>query len=170
MTSRAERWNIVRSAVAALAAVEAEAWRTHLQKIIFFAEEWRAVPPRSYEFVIHRFGPYSFDLDRDIAEMHGFGVLERKSQYRLGVSYSLSGDAPSPDKLRPLAEWLGNKTVHELEVLATTEFVRNRDDTLVIKQVRELKPHVSREAIQEALTELDTVGLKIKEAIAAEAP
>lgn len=162
MSNRSERWDVVSSAVAALTKSGAHAWRTHLQKLLFFAEEWSALPTKPYAFVIHRFGPYAFDLDHDIADMQGFGVLQRESRYRLGASYSTSGDGPYTDRLKPLADWLGKKTVQELEVLATAEFVRNREKKSVAEEVMRLKPHVSRQAVRKALEELDSEAPKVK--------
>ncbi len=167
MNNRSERWDVVCSAVDALSSSGAHAWRTHLQKLLFFADEWNALPSKPYDFVIHRFGPYSFDLDRDIADMQGFGVLNRESLYRLGASYSTSNDGPFASQLKPLAEWLGKKSVQELEVLATTEFVRNRHGDSVAEEVRRLKPHVSPQDVQNALRELDSEAPKVKEQIAA---
>ena len=169
MNSRAERWDVVSSAVDALAASGTQAWRTHVQKLLFFAEEWGALRSKPYQFVIHRFGPYAFDLDRDIAEMQGFGVLEPQNQYRLGVSYSTSGDAPLAPRLKALAKWLGHKTVQDLEVLATTEFVRNRGRESVVDEVLRLKPHLSRKAVESAVLELDSEGARIKKEIASNA-
>ena len=161
MTNRAERWRIISSAVAAFTASGEDAWRTRVQKLLFFAEEWGDLATKPYEFVIHRFGPYSFDLDRDIAEMQGFGVLERKSVYRLGASYSTSGETTFLHNFKPFADWLGNKTVQELEVLATVEFVQNRSREPVTDEVVRLKPHVSREAVENAIRELESMRPKL---------
>lgn len=161
MNSRAERWEVVSSAVAAFATSGADAWRTRVQKLLFFAEEWEAIPTKPYEFVIHRFGPYSFDLDREIAEMEGFRVLRRESVYRTGASYSTSGAVPFLSNLQPFANWLGNKTVQQLEVLATVEFVQNRSSKSVIDEVMRIKRHVPREAVENAIRELESMRLKL---------
>lgn len=160
MAERRDRWALITSAVRALNAANARPWRTHIQKLLYFSDVWAVVPGRPYDFVIHRFGPYSFNLDNDIADMQAFGVLTRNwSVSGMGATYEVpaEADAPFEKALEAIAEWLGPKGVKELETLATIEFVRAAGSKNPSKDVIDLKPHISGEDVEAAVEELDEV-------------
>lgn len=154
-----EGWPLVASAIAALQRSGRHPWRTHIQKLLYFAVSWSVVPVKPYKFVIHQFGPYSYGLDRDIAHMEAFGMIEREwGEQGFGSHFSITDQqhAPHSEVLRELAEWLGPKRVKDLEVLATIEFVRSQGSTDVSEDVLRLKPHISRDAVEKAHEELDS--------------
>lgn len=157
MIERRERWALVASAVRALGAND-RPWRTHIQKLLYFSDAWAVVPLHPYSFVIHRFGPYSFDLDHDIADMRAFGALIRIwAASGMGATYEVSdaAEAPYRSKLDALAEWLGPKGVRDLETLATVEFVRVEGSANPNEDVVRLKPHISEGEVEAAIKELD---------------
>ena len=160
MTERVkEEWLLIGSAIDAISGTENRAWRTHIQKLVYLACSWSIVREKPYEFVIHQFGPYSYGLDRNISEMEAFGVVQRRwGEQGRGSHYSISEAqfAPYTQDLRGLADWLGSKSVKDLEVLATVEFVRRQGAADISDAVRRLKPHISRDAVEHARVELDS--------------
>ena len=160
MTARVKgEWLLIGSAIGAISGTGRYAWRTHIQKLVYLACSWGIVPEQPYEFVIHQFGPYSYGLDRNISEMEAFGVVQRRwGEQGRGSHYSISDAefAPYAQHLRGLAEWLGPKGVKDLEVLATVDFVRQHPAADIPDAVRHLKPHISRDAVENALVELDS--------------
>ncbi len=113
-----DRLGMVLGAIAALNEAGSPSTRTHIQKLLYFAETWGVVRA-AHEFVLHLHGPYAFDLDRDIAELETFGhVVSQPNPGGYGARYSTS-DSKLAAKLRGLAKWLGPKATRELEALAT---------------------------------------------------
>ena len=146
---------------------------THVQKCVFFLRELTRVPV-PYEFVIYHYGPFSFDLDDDLAFMRMRGWLEVESGDGYGVHYHPGPQAPGElpesvarfhDSVRWVAERFGKAEAKRLELLATSFYVWKRMGTGgeaprepdVIAAVKGLKPHFSEAAIGAALQELHAI-------------
>lgn len=144
---------------------------THVQKCMFFLEHMLNVPA-GYDFVIYYYGPFSFDLDRDLVLLQSRGWLTVKREAGYGVHYRPGPRAPRarPDvgdhawrSLRSVAELFGGKGVKDLELMATTYYVykgldgRTRGEAEAVSVVRQLKPHLSEDAIRSAWRELQRI-------------
>lgn len=142
--------------------------RTQLHKIAFFAKDsvGQVVP---YEFVLHNYGPYSFELDDAIQSLVDSGDLDAVyNPEGYGASYSfegseLEGDEPvSEDVEDALGRWVdefARKGTNELELYATALYVaREKPDASreeLNDAVRKIKPHFSRGKVSEAFKWLE---------------
>ncbi len=149
---------------------------THIQKSVYFLQNLLQLP-LSYEFVLYKHGPYSFDLHDDIVAMKARGLLEAQIKPPYGPSFVLGplGEGTLAlfkktcikygRKLDFVAAELGPKTVAELEPLATALFVtasqppgRLVDDRP--QRLVQLKPHISPPDASKAVRDLDALRLR----------
>jgi uncharacterized protein YwgA len=156
MTERRERWQLLTAIVRGLNEAGAASTRTQIQKLTYLLSRWseREVP---YSFVLHLHGPYSFDLDRDIAGLEAFRLVAREDiPGTLGGRYfaTKGQDATLDDEIRHLARWLGGKSSRELEALATCEYAWTADPDKTSAKVHAIKPHLSPGEIASAYAEL----------------
>lgn len=148
---------------------EAGSWtgRTHIQKLVYLAQELLGLES-GYEFVLYQRGPYSFDLDADIRSLRSIGAVDLNplppygaSYFRTSLGESVSKLSPVGeklnDKLTQLAKTLGPKQASELELLATTRYVLaegHKLDKDIITRVRSLKPQFREDEAQKALEDV----------------
>ncbi|MCO6510646.1 MAG: hypothetical protein J5I65_07620 [Aridibacter famidurans] len=146
--------------------------RTHIHKFLYLAEGWRLLQPR-HEFELYLHGPYSRELDSEIAALQGVGViLAEADPAGYGARHSLQEPYSSLEAidlvgedaargLRALAQGMATKTVRSLEAIATAEYVRRTFGVSELPQVRDavinLKPHLSKEEVERAILELDAL-------------
>jgi hypothetical protein len=141
---------------------------THLQKATYFLQHLFGIN-LGFEFIIYLHGPYSFELRDHLAGMRADGFLSVKLQpYPYGPSLVPTPRAETlaqrshavarTDAAIPtLAEWLGTRSVAELERLSTAFYVAvTKGGTAENWAVRthELKPHVSLEQALAAAREI----------------
>jgi uncharacterized protein YwgA len=152
---------------------------TSLQKLSYFLQEVLKVP-LGLRFVMHYYGPYSFDLAHSISAMGAIGtirVLRDPDGYGYWVHPADTDDtremldeskkerAGYAGALEKVASNLGGLQPWELELLSTCDFVRrllranNRpvDDETVTREVHSLKPRFSEEQISGKLSKLDKI-------------
>lgn len=146
---------------------------THVQKSALILQDVAEVP-LTFEFVLYKHGPFSFDLRDELTAMRADGLIELRAQRPYGprivtterskyIQSLYSKTLGEYDaKIAFVAEAVGAKGVVELERLATAIFlsVHWRPDATMEERVDELtrlKPHVSREAAIGALGEGDQV-------------
>jgi hypothetical protein len=144
---------------------------THLQKATFLLQELLEVPTE-YEYRLHNYGPFSYDLRSDLTEMRGDELLVLVPQPRPYGPKLLPGKraeqikASFPKTLRRYEQqldWVGDKIsakgVGTLERLTTAYWVTKHDPGASAadraKQLQEIKPHVPVEAAQEAVETVD---------------
>ncbi|MBO8140936.1 MAG: hypothetical protein H0Z37_01985 [Firmicutes bacterium] len=148
---------------------------THVQKCVFFLQHLYGVD-LGYPFVIYHYGPYSFELEEELALGRWQGwVNVEPDPSGYGVHYkpgAIGGDdGPElPEAHRraigDVVEHLGCRRVRELELLATAYFFqkgldgRDRTDRDVVEAVVALKPHFTQDEVREALRELAEVEQK----------
>lgn len=113
---------------------------------------------------MHDYGPYSFDLDEEIAKLEWTGRLDHtypKAGY--GPRYEptpqgraavkLSADAATA--LGRVAGFLGQRNSQSLELLATALWVEKRQEITaeegIVSRVRELKPKYDEEQVRVGL-------------------
>lgn len=151
---------------------------THIQKCAFFLKELWHLPVK-YSFVIHRYGPYSFDLEDELAILRCQGWIKAQPgiggygvHYRIGPSIEFTEtDIPNTaesNAIRSFVGSLGKLNVRELELYATTFYFkkgvdgRKRSDETTIKDVIALKPHFKALDVDRALHRLSKLERKVR--------
>jgi uncharacterized protein YwgA len=145
---------------------------THLQKAAYLLAELCDVD-FDFDFILYKHGPFSFELRDELASMREDRLLDRvpqgprygprmlvtdrgrKLEQRFGRVMTRHGAA-----LDWVAERIGDRGVLELERLATGQWVTDElgANTSVERRAQriiELKPHVTRESAEAAITEID---------------
>lgn len=147
---------------------------THIQKSLYFLQEMLGVPT-SYDFILYKHGPFSFDLRDELNVMQANLIIELHSKpYPYGPSH-LPGDAA--EKLKEIypkttrkyerhidfiAKKLALLHVADLERLATALYVtlgEGREKTIQYRarRIHELKPHVKIDEAMRAVEEVDSL-------------
>lgn len=144
---------------------------THVQKCAFFLQEGLKVP-LGFEFIMYKYGPFSFELRGALGELRGNLLLDVVPQPPYGPSLVLTSNGDTvlskvrahtqayEEKMTFVAEQLSQRNVTELEKLATALFVVKRIEAPQADWSSEfisLKPHISMEEAQEALTETQKI-------------
>ena len=138
--------------------------KTHVQKTVYFAQEAAGVN-LGFRFVIHHYGPYSFELDSMVQTLEAEGVLAITPEpdgygYRISPGLN-SGELEIASSLRSRAEhiagYFAGLQAVDLELLSTALYVRRRlpdtDEGTWIGETRRLKPKFTEAKISEALKE-----------------
>jgi len=136
--------------------------RIHVHKLLFMLGALRQaeVP---FQFELYHYGPYSRDLDDEIACMEAFGDLARdypRSGY--GPQYGVIGDCEAPrlsaaerGAIHTMAEQFGKKNSSELELIATCTWVERSEqidsDEEIVARVSEVKPKYAQGDIEKQL-------------------
>lgn len=101
-----------------------------IQKIFYLIEE--AGDWVGFDYTIHFYGPYSADLDYEIQDMIGQGVLSIEyTQYGhlISTTNKNAGEQPELAELqRNVIAHFGGKPASELELLATALFVQRNTE------------------------------------------
>jgi len=148
-----------------LEAVRVPADKPHLHKTLFLIQEMMDghVP---FGFV-YRNGPYSFDVDAELAQMRRYGALVAVPLPGSGVTFRADANAPLLDKYLPdraelqrmdfICDFVGSvgKPPLELDRQATVVWIKNREHKVetrdIIDRFQELKPSNSREDVARAI-------------------
>lgn len=152
---------------------------TSLQKLPYFLQEVMGVP-LGVRFVMHYYGPYSFDLARSIDGMAAARTISI-SPHPTGYGYEVSAGQRAEveailaateterneydDHLTQLISHFGRLSVDELELLSTSHFVRNLlrrralpdDNDRIAAEVVSLKPKFGRQRIEGIVSQLDEI-------------
>jgi len=141
---------------------------THIQKSTYFLQELLRVP-LGFEFILYKYGPFSFDLSDELVSMQADDIVLLKLRPPYGPSVQ---PGPMAERLKSLypktlkkyekevvfvAKELGGCTVGDLESIATALYVirhgsRKEDDLQKTAScIREIKPHISSEQAISAL-------------------
>jgi hypothetical protein len=164
-----ERASILMELTDALRARGSWTGETHIQKASYFLQSLLHVP-LEFEFILYKYGPYSFGLTGELAGMQANGFLALQPQpFPYGPTY-LPGPASRllrssygrvAAQYRPqiqfIAERLAAKPVAELERLATALYVslQGHPRGRWAARINELKPHVSILDAEHAVAEVD---------------
>lgn len=147
--------------------------RTQLHKISYFVQD-SAEDEAPFKFVLHNYGPYSFELDQALQELtdsNDVDVAYDSDGY--GAFYRLANDelldevpGVSEETDRELGRWVdafSRMQSWELELYATALYVlRERPDSSRSEHnqaVRNIKPHFSEAQVSDAFTWLEDEGL-----------
>jgi uncharacterized protein YwgA len=144
---------------------------THLQKALYILQDLTK-SNFGYKFVLYKHGPYSFDLNAELAAMREAGILEfqfPRGGYGPSIAATTFGERvfeinrenieefESVEQF--LANWFAASDVRHLEKVATAYYVTKknpRDPALVrAKKLSTLKPHVDINAAEEAVRIVD---------------
>lgn len=136
---------------------------THIQKIVDLVQSITNVNP--YNFVMHHYGPYSFDL-RDTLELLVSAGYVEKTIDKYGYHYRLSDkgkrflDNNEVDErvlkaTENVVTLLGKASTIILELIATIDYVTKKygemNEENIVILVKRLKPHFSEKIIKKAL-------------------
>jgi len=143
----------------------AQPGKVKLQKATYFLQEAMNVP-LGYDFVMHYYGPYSFELDNTLEEMQGRDILKVTVRlYPTGKDYEFSPgkneqgmEFPSgyKAKVERVTNFFKSLNAQKMELCATIHFVQSIlkergtyfNKSSVAKEVRELKPKFSVQIIE----------------------
>jgi len=141
---------------------------THVQKSVYFMQELFGVP-LGFEFLLYKYGPFSFELQGHVASMRADDMLtvralEYATTFEPGeqVSY-LEKNLPRTiashkEAINFVVKNLGPRGVKQLEPLATAlYFTRQADDSVDVRasKIREVKPHISLQEARESVEQID---------------
>lgn len=146
---------------------------THIQKASYFLQELLRVP-LGFEFILYKHGPYSFDLSDELTAMRADSMLRYQPRpYPYGPSLvPIEKELQSSKQSFPktlgkyesqiefIASKLGDKTVSELERLATALYVTFKEKGNLggrAERIHELKPHISMEDARLAVQDVDRI-------------
>jgi uncharacterized protein YwgA len=169
--NRLQRAAIIVSLIKAMRAKDSWCGETNVQKGCYFLQELARVP-LDLEFVLYKYGPYSFELTDELTAMRADSILSlRVRDPKYGPSY-FPGELADPlleqypktvrrykQEVDFVAERLGSRGIAELERLATALYVRSEGTTADLDarvgKIVELKPHISRKDAKTAIREVD---------------
>lgn len=145
---------------------------THVQKATFFLQNLFKVP-LDFEYILYKYGPYSFDLDSALTELQANDFLQLGPQpFPYGPSFKPGSAAQQLHETFPntikkfhnkidfIADKFGTKGVAELEQLATALYVTLEKNGSVenrAKQLCTLKPHVDLTDAKRAVDIVDGI-------------
>ena len=147
---------------------------THIQKNVFFLQELLNVPLK-YEFVIYKYGPFSFEFSYLIADIHSGGLIEllpwRGYRPKIRVTelghkffHTFGQDVGVYEgKIDFVAKEFGRRNVDDLERISTSYFItknvkyRNECSRARGKRLVELKSHISLTDAVDSVREMDKI-------------
>lgn len=146
---------------------------THIQKAAYFLQEVLRVPT-DCDFILYKYGPFSFDLRDDLTALLADGIFELilqpnpygPSMRPTELGYELTKRYPKTlekysSQLQFVAERLGSKRGAECECLATALYVTREVPGGSVEQraklIHELKPHVSLEMAESSVSDVDQI-------------
>jgi hypothetical protein len=133
-----------------------------------------------YKFVIYKHGPYSFELNNELAAMRSANILEfqfPKEGYGPSIAptkfgekvlsvneENIGGYLPAVEFL---ADWFSKSDVRHLEKVATAYYVTMKNPRVPAmeraKRLSSLKPHVDIHAAEEAVRIVDAKRIQAKD-------
>lgn len=152
--------------------------KVKLQKTMYFLQEALQVP-MGYDYVMHYYGPYSFELDYTLSEMQGKGILKIDQViypagyygYDISSGENVERDLKLPseytDKADQVTHIFKPMDAQAIELWATIHFVgsilkekgRDSGKEAITKEVKLLKPKFSEQDIGEAYDKIQELRL-----------
>jgi uncharacterized protein YwgA len=151
---------------------EKESWsgETHIQKGVYFLKELVHVP-FSYEFVLYRHGPFSFQLRDHLNALRGDGMLDVVPQRPYGPMLRVTDFGREicsrfPRTMREhrqavefVADRIARLSVADLERLSTALFVTRASAAATPLEraalINQLKPHIPVREAEEGVRKID---------------
>lgn len=149
-----------------------ETGKIRIQKLMYFLQEIFDAPT-NYSFRMHHYGPYSQELETDLARLRSSGYLSVKQDSQ-GYGYHVCVEDKPEDSwsefidpyrsgLESVIELLGSKQTSQLELMATLHFANKISNypsqQKLIEIVHGLKPKFSEIAIEQCRIELEDAHL-----------
>jgi uncharacterized protein YwgA len=146
---------------------------THVQKAAYVAQQLVEIP-LGFDFILYKHGPFSFDLRDELTSLRADGLLVLEPQpFPYGPKFNVTETAHELQERFPktlkthaealefVAQNLANKSVAELERLATALFAKanlpDGDEHERARWINKRKPHVSIKEALQALEEVDSL-------------
>lgn len=147
---------------------ESGSWcgETHVQKCLYFLQSLFRIPT-GFNYILYKHGPYSFELSDELTAMRADYCLrlEPRKPYGPSLSHGVLSEKliqkyfqriiEYDEAVSFIAEKLSNKTVKDLEKVATALYIKRekdwQDERDLIQQMVTLKPHISLEDASEAV-------------------
>jgi hypothetical protein len=143
---------------------------THLQKATLFLQVVGGVP-LEFDFVLHKHGPFSFELRNELNALRADGLLVLEPQpYPYGPRLATTSlgeriQTRFPKTLETysgaitrVADFIRNRGVASLERLGTALYLIEErtleDDSALAAELRRVKPHVSEANAMKAIEEV----------------
>jgi uncharacterized protein YwgA len=160
---------------------EQDSWcgETHVQKSTYILKEFLRVP-LSFDFILYKHGPFSFELQDKLTEMRAYRLLELEPQsppYSPKYNTTSSGEKilnrncddveKYENHIKYLSIEISKKGIAELERIATALFIIKKlkcsDIEICSKELTKSKPHIQGDEAKKAITEANELISKIKE-------
>jgi len=149
---------------------------THLQKALYILQD----VSRSnfgYKYVIYKHGPYSFDLDSELAAMRSANIIEfyfPREGYGPSIIPTKFGERvyqANEENVRDydrfvdfVADWFAGSDVRYLEKIATAYFITMKNPRLPAgeraRKINSIKPHVDIISAEQAIQVVDAKRLQ----------
>lgn len=171
MMKRMQRDAVLLSLIEAMKKKGSWCGETHIQKASYFLQELLKVP-MSFEFILYKHGPYSFELSDEVTAMRADSLLEYKTRLPYGPSLFPTKEGQKflnqyprtlnkyDEKVQFVAEKIGTMGVADLERLATALYVTldgNNEGKLREIRITELKPHIKIDEAEKAVKNVDAM-------------
>jgi len=144
---------------------------THLQKALYILQDISR-SNFGYKYVIYKHGPYSFDLNNELAAMRSANILQFQfpregygpsivpTQFGQRVFDTNKDNVHEYDRIIDfVADWFAGSDVRLLEKLATAYFVTAKNPRLPVneraRKINFLKPHVDINSAEQAVEAVD---------------
>jgi uncharacterized protein YwgA len=151
---------------------------THLQKAMYILQDM-SKSNFGYKYVIYKHGPYSFELNNELAAMRSANILEfqfPKEGYGPSIVATKFGEkvfsvneeniSAYEPVVEFLADWFATSDVRHLEKVATAYFLTVKNPRIPAaeraKKLNSLKPHVDIRAAEEAVRIVDEKRIEAK--------
>ncbi len=172
----ADEVNQMRKATAILTLVENvrdKVGKTFIQKGVYLLQEGLG-ENLGYDYKLHRYGPYSEELDRDIDNLKNYGLIEVEQNQkghgfritttdkgRSLLKENFSHYTVNDDKLRKISSLIGTEPVRKMELIGTVLYFskKSKDVSEIKRLVNTVKPHFSDSEIEEAVRVLGEKGI-----------
>lgn len=170
-TEKWHQYSLMAELVLKLKGISPQLGKTVLQKLVYILQEVYRVPC-GYDYTLYNYGPYSADLADDLsffAAMEGAKIewnqgwgykieeAEKTEHFRERGKDFLDEHASKIDKV---IKAFGSMNAKELELRSTIIYISKKetlDRASVIHRTGAIKPHFTREMIEDAYAELEPV-------------
>ena len=146
--------------------------KTQMQKLGYFVQQYLDVPAK-YQFRMYHYGPYSEELETDMARLRFTGYIDIEPDPQGYGFHITSSDSPREEwksliephsqMINTVVETFGSRSTNELELAATIHFVKNlmsdRPTDEVLERVKGLKPKFHEVYIRQIHDELEQLNI-----------
>ena len=160
--------------VALVESLQRSGWvgKTHIQKATYFAQKAAGLD-LGFRFVIHHYGPYSFELDSVVHRLEAQGVLAITPEpdgygYRISLGDEIVEERLTGEEQRRVERvggFFSGLSTSELELLSTSYYVVCRfpmdQKQQWIGEIKRLKPRFDEDQISKAIDESQAIAQEL---------